>query len=269
MKHIELLQGRISTALDEIASGLEQLSNANDVAVETAEDAIDPEMFAAVQEQLNAALEAAETADQARTKAESQLSETEAALESAQAELSAFQADMAAAAQGMEDNAVAPELLSEMQSVLDAEKETNTQLQDDIAVLNERVFALEAELSAAKGETEQDAEPPVEVAVQTTAPSTQDLSGPLTELDGRIFQLQTAHDALLENNVALRNAAEAGIADADAINTALQAELDAVNAARAVDQAEARAVYVALEGMLGPDAIESTAQLDASEGEAE
>ena len=246
MKQIELLQGRVSAALEEISAGIEQLGQPVTAAPETSGDAIDPELFASVQEQLNAALEATEIADQSRAQAEAQVKETQDALESAQTELATLQSEMASAADSLEENGASPELLAEMQEALDGERATNAQLQDDISVLNEKIFALETELATDQSGGSEPGTP------GEAMPTAQDLAGPLTELDSRLYTLQASHEALIENNAALRQAAEAGLADAGAINTALQAELESVNAARAVDQAEARAIYAALAGMVEP-----------------
>lgn len=73
-------------------------------------------------------------------------------------------------------------------------------------------------------------------------------------LDLELQRLRGANDKLREANAALREANAAGLGDATLINGGLQAEVDALKAARAADMAEANAILTALTPLLQPDA---------------
>ena len=62
------------------------------------------------------------------------------------------------------------------------------------------------------------------------------------QLDADLQSLRAANDRLLEASARLREAAESGLADPSLIDAALAAELEALRARHAADQAERRAV---------------------------
>ncbi|RBI73518.1 hypothetical protein DQW77_08955 [Roseovarius sp. TE539] len=139
-----------------------------------------------------------------------------------------------------EDNATqedetAPE---DLRQLLDDEKLANAQLEERVKHL--RAKLLEAEEASAH--TDPPAKPE-EAAIN--APET------LKELDARIQSLRAANDKLRENNRALREANAAGLADADLVKRSMEAELDALRAAQAMDRAEADTVLAELNGVLG------------------
>ena len=70
------------------------------------------------------------------------------------------------------------------------------------------------------------------------------------QIDLELQRLRKVNEQLRENNRALREANEAGIADAHLINKSMSAELEALNAARAAEMAESRAIAVELEQLL-------------------
>lgn len=72
----------------------------------------------------------------------------------------------------------------------------------------------------------------------------------VTAMDTELQQLRDVNDQLRESNVALRDANAAGLADADLINAAMMAELDALRATRAADAAEMGAVLTQLDAIL-------------------
>lgn len=231
MMQIETLQDRLSAALEDISKGLDLLERPIPDAPESPleETGVDAAEIETLKEELAAVRSKVADAEAAQARAEDAERQAQAALDQAQVEL-------------------------------EQERASVTQLEDNITDLTAKL---------AQADAAADDQNDLEIAVQDApaAPESNnisDLSGPLTELDSRLFTLQKAHDALLENNVALRQAALSGLADTDGINMALQAELDAVNAARAADQAEARAIYSALAAMVG-DTLDAEA-IGASEG---
>ncbi|MEX0365671.1 MAG: hypothetical protein AB3N22_06345 [Ruegeria sp.] len=72
----------------------------------------------------------------------------------------------------------------------------------------------------------------------------------MSRLDGDLQLLRKSNDQLRETIAELRQAGEAGMADAELLNKAVQTELEAVSAARATDAAEAHAVLARLEPLL-------------------
>lgn len=74
------------------------------------------------------------------------------------------------------------------------------------------------------------------------------------QIDLELQRLRKANTQLRDNNRALRDANGAGLADAQLINAGLTAELDALNAMRAAETAEAEAIAAALKQLLPSDA---------------
>jgi uncharacterized protein (DUF885 family) len=66
------------------------------------------------------------------------------------------------------------------------------------------------------------------------------------DLETALDRLRQANEALRDNNAALRAALADGVADADMINDALQAELEALSAQQAADAAEVEAILTEL-----------------------
>lgn len=111
-----------------------------------------------------------------------------------------------------------------LKAQLDEERTVNAQLEERIRALKERHAAeIEALASANSGAEARHA-----------------------DLEKALDQLRQANEALRDNNAALRAALSDGVADADMINDALQAELDALSAQQAADAAEVDAILTEL-----------------------
>lgn len=115
-----------------------------------------------------------------------------------------------------------------LQEQLKDEKTTNEQL-------SERVKTLKARLD--EGETQLKSR--IDAQSEATA-----------QVDLELQRLRRVNDQLRENNRALREANAAGLADAHLVNKAMSAELESLNAARAAEMAESRAIAVELEHLL-------------------
>ena len=111
-------------------------------------------------------------------------------------------------------------------AALDEERLANAQLE-------ERVRAIKARQDESVSKLEQAVKDQAEAA---------------RRLDGALQQLQAANAQLRENNAALRAANAEGVGDPTLINRSLQAEVEALRAARIADRAEADAIL----GALGP-----------------
>ncbi|TNF23364.1 MAG: hypothetical protein EP318_00415 [Rhodobacteraceae bacterium] len=76
------------------------------------------------------------------------------------------------------------------------------------------------------------------------------------QIDLELQRLRRANEELRANNKALREAQEQGVSDPHLINTSMIAELEALNAARAAEIAEAAAIEAALKQLLPGEATE-------------
>ena len=73
------------------------------------------------------------------------------------------------------------------------------------------------------------------------------------QVDLELQRLRKANEQLRANNKALREANKAGLADPHLINTGMIAELEALNAARSAETAEAEAIAAAFKQLLPDD----------------
>lgn len=124
--------------------------------------------------------------------------------------------------------------IKDLQGQLDDEKTTNAQLSERVKTLNARLDEGDTQLRAR-----------LDAQSEATA-----------QIDLELQRLRRANEQLRENNRALREAHEAGVSDAHLINKAMSAELEALNAARAAEIAESRAIAGELEHLL--DGTKST-----------
>lgn len=99
------------------------------------------------------------------------------------------------------------------------------------AQLRERVYALKTKADEELGSLRKQVE---------------DSTSRIAALDLELQRLRTANQQLTDASAALREANAEGVGDADLINSALQAELEGLQAARASDVAEADAILAAL-----------------------
>ena len=120
----------------------------------------------------------------------------------------------------------------ELLSALETEREARVQLEEQIERLNhDHAAALEA--------AAQEAQAALAASTRRAADAQAEA---LAKLDRDLEQLRAANDALRDSNAALRAANAAGLGDATLVNAALAAELEALQAARAADLAEMRAI---------------------------
>ncbi|MDA7430153.1 hypothetical protein PGB28_16950 [Primorskyibacter aestuariivivens] len=115
-----------------------------------------------------------------------------------------------------------------LEEQLSDERVTNEQLTERVKTLKQRLEQDEATVKSR-----------IDAQSEATA-----------QIDLELQRLRKVNEQLRENNRALREANEAGIADPHLINKAMSAELEALNAARAAEMAESRAIAVELEQLL-------------------
>jgi chromosome segregation ATPase len=150
-------------------------------------------------------------------------------------------AAMERAARGLEKLAPAKEDVPDLSQDLEEERLANAQLTERVKSLNDQLEAATAEaqakLDAADAKV---AELEAKLAQEGEAQSR------VEQLDVELQQVRGANTKLSEACAALRAANEEGVGDADLINQAMQAELDALRAARTAQIAEAEAILSAL-----------------------
>jgi DNA repair exonuclease SbcCD ATPase subunit len=132
--------------------------------------------------------------------------------------------------------------IARLSAALEAEREQGAsiarQAEADRAALAEARSEIEALRAAARLEKIQ------------TGEDGEGASARLTALEQGIDQLRAVNAQLRQNNAALRKAHEAGMADPDLVNGALQLEIDALLAARAADRAEIDSILAALKPLV-------------------
>ncbi len=84
----------------------------------------------------------------------------------------------------------------------------------------------------------------------------------MRKLDGELQSLRKANEQLRDNNKALREANEAGVAEPHLINKSMLAELEGLRAARAADRAEADLVMADLERLISGTAPSETSEAE-------
>ncbi|MGZ9810048.1 hypothetical protein ACXN5S_06250 [Pseudoroseicyclus sp. H15] len=129
-----------------------------------------------------------------------------------------------------------PEDFARLEEALDEEKLVNAQL-------NERVRALKTKLDGATAAQEEEAARHRET---------------VGRLDGEMQALQEANAELRDASAQLRRSAEEGVSDPELINRAMQAELEAMSAARAAEIAEIDAILAEFRPVLGPEMGEAS-----------
>ncbi|WP_170425181.1 hypothetical protein [Ruegeria arenilitoris] len=254
MSQIEDLQRRIIAAMDRIGAGMDALSAApvasgdQDSELRTA---LEDERVANAQleERLKSlkerhesevdamradmeALKSAPTEDPENGALRQQLTEATAklaAVEAARAEL----AEAKAALENQDELAVLKSENEELKAVVtkaQALEEENKRLRSELAD-SERVAELNAELEMLRAE-------------RTSH------GAAMSRLDDDLQRMRKANEQLRESVDELRAASEGGLPDAELLNRATVAELEATKAAQATDAAEAQAVLARLEPLL-------------------
>ena len=116
----------------------------------------------------------------------------------------------------------------DLAAALAAEREANAQLEARVAAIKERqetkVAALEAEV--------------------------RELRAALLDRDGEVQRMREVNAGLRQSNAALREANAAGLADADLVNAAMEAELAALRATDDARRAEIDAILARLEPLI-------------------
>lgn len=275
MTQIEELQGRILTAMERISAGVGKLEQAHAAAKEEAkaaadtsdlEQALDEEKTANAQLEervkvLHARLKEVENAAPAGGDANGDMA-------AMQAELELLRNEVGNTDERDALNLEVTRLKGELESMgngLAAEKEA---LETKLAELSETNQQLTAQIEAASGGEEADLGAAVDqaaleaevaalkeqlAAAQEAAPAAASPSADqetLVRLDAELQKLRLSNDQLRASNTALREANAEGVGNPELINAALSAEVDALRAAQASDQAQVNAVLAKLEPLL-------------------
>jgi predicted nucleic acid-binding Zn-ribbon protein len=150
-------------------------------------------------------------------------------------------AAMERASRGLEKLGVAKEGGTDLSQALEDERLANAQLTERVKTLKDRLEAETAEVQA-----KLDAATAKLTAAEAKLTQESDSDTRMTKLDVELQQVRGANAKLSEACAALRKANEEGVGDPDLINAAMQAELDALRAARTAEIAEADAILSAL-----------------------
>jgi len=274
MTQIDELQSRILSAMERISAGVGKLEEAKASAEEEARAAADTsELERALDEEktTNAQLEErvktlharlqeagvgngnaqAAGEDVAALKAELELLRNEVGnsdekdalkqeVQRLKAELESVGNEAAALKEELETKVAE---LSEQKQALAAQIEEAGGGSDDVGAAVDQA-ALEAENAALKAQLE-------EAQSATDAPQAAGSdSEELIRLDTELQQLRLANEQLRKSNAELRSANAEGLADAELINAALEAEVEGLRAAKASDDAQVNAVLAKLEPLL-------------------
>ncbi len=278
MSQIEELQRRIISAMDRIGSGVEALRDTapsvggDDTAIRMA---LDEERLANAQleERIKTlkerhvqeidALRAQTASDGEAEMLREQLAEAAAKLasvEAARAEL----ADAKAALENSDEVATLKAEIETLRSYQGAAEEAESLRAEveQLTPLADRADEMEAELTRLRAELA-DSERVNELSAELEMLRAERAShgAAMSRLDDDLQRLRSANEKLRSTVDELRAAAEEGVADADLLNRATAAELEATRAARASDAAEAHAVLARLEPLL--------TQANLAEGEVE
>ncbi|MBQ0716986.1 MAG: hypothetical protein KBT76_08555 [Sulfitobacter litoralis] len=148
------------------------------------------------------------------------------------------------ASRGADKLAVAKDEIPDLSQDLAQERAVNVELAEQVEALKKRLADETSHLRA-------------ELATAQAQNNNADAARTQTEkLDMELQRVRRANAQLAEACAALREANAEGVGDAGLINAALQAELDAVHAARRADVAEADAILSVLTPLV-PTAEES------------
>ncbi|WP_170513876.1 hypothetical protein [Ruegeria atlantica] len=254
MSQIEELHRRIVAAMDRIGTGVDTLRDTSPVsggADDALRTALDDERVANAQleERLKSLKERHELeVDAMRTDMErlrttpvespengalrEQLAEAQAKL----ASVEAARAELAAAKAALEN-----------QDEVEALKAENAQLKA-AAAATQGVEAENARLRSELADSERVAELSAELDMLRAERSSHGAA--MSRLDDDLQRMRKANEQLRQSVDELRAAAEDGVPDADLLNRATVAELEATRAAQATDAAEAHAVLARLEPLL-------------------
>ncbi|WP_170398578.1 hypothetical protein [Ruegeria arenilitoris] len=254
MSQIEELQRRIIAAMDRIGTGVEALGDAAPTSG-GADDALRAELDdervanAQLEQRLKTLKERHEQeVDAMRADMESlrtapvedpengALREQLAAATAKLASVEAARAELAAAKAALEN-----------QDELEALKAENAQLASAVSAAQE-VEAENARLRSELADSERVADLSAELDMLRAERASHGAA--MSRLDDDLQRMRKANEQLRQSVDELRAAAEDGLPDADLLNRATVAELEATRAAQATDAAEAHAVLARLEPLL-------------------
>jgi len=236
MSQIEDLQRRIMTAMDRIGAGIEAMQPGG------ARD--DGKLHIALEEERLANAQLEERLKSVKERFEQEIDSLREQLHQANAKLASVEAARAelaeakAALEGQDQDEVAA--LKEEIQALRAQHTDNP----ETAELKAEIARLRSELADSERVAELNAELEMLRAERASH------GAAMSRLDDDLQRLRKANDQLREAVDELRRAAEDGLPDAELLNRATAAELEATRAARASDAAEAHAVLARLEPLL-------------------
>lgn len=134
--------------------------------------------------------------------------------------------------------------MEELQQSLAEERSAVQQLEERNKALNDKIAALEMQITGLKAE--------VEAAASATPPSIQ-LPDMMGQVGSTIAQLREANESLQGSNERLREAHSANVSEPHLINSGMMAELEGLKAMREMDKAELTSILETLEAVLGPN----------------
>ncbi len=266
MSQIEELQRRIITAMERIGNGVEALHDAGSAAGDdtSLRTALEEERVANAQleERLKTIKERhAQEIDALRAQPapSSEVDALRAQLAEATSQLAtveAARAELADAKAALENTDEVEGLKAEIETLRShqgAAEEANTLRAqvEQLTPIADRAEEMEAELARLRAELV-DSERLTELNAELEMLRAERAShgAAMSRLDDDLQRLRNANDQLRSAVDELRAAAEDGVTDADMLNRATTAELEAIRAARASDAAEAHAVLARLEPLL-------------------
>ena len=250
MSQIEELQRRIIAAMGRIGSGVEALQDVNPTGgTEEASlsSALEDERVA------NAQLE-----ERLKTLKESHAQEIDAlrSTSASDGEADALREELAEAKAALENNDEVAALNAEIGALrsLQGAAEEAESLRAEVEQLTpiaDRAEEMEAELTQLRAEVA-DSERLNELSAELEMLRAERASrgAAMSRLDDDLQRLRSANEQLRNVVEELKAAAEEGVTDAEMLNRATAAELEATRAARASDAAEAHAVLARLEPLL-------------------
>ncbi|WP_170760456.1 hypothetical protein [Ruegeria lacuscaerulensis] len=254
MSQIEELQRRIVVAMERIGTGVEALRDAT-----PANEGQDTNLQAALDDERVANAQLEERLKSLKTRHEQEVDAMRADMESLRAvpaedpenaslreQLAEATAKLAAVEAARAELADAKAAL-ENQDELEALKVENTQLK--AAVSNTQgIEAENARLRSELADSERVGELSAELEMLRAERSSHGAA--MSRLDDDLQRMRKANEQLRKSVDELRAASEDGVPDAELLNRATVAELEATRAAQATDAAEAHAVLARLEPLL-------------------
>ncbi|MCA0926902.1 hypothetical protein [Ruegeria profundi] len=262
MSQIEELQRRIVAAMDRIGAGVDTLLDASlDASLDTApaESGGDDALRAALEDERIANAQLEERLKALKERHEQEADAMRAELESLRTtpaddpESAALREQLAeahtklAAVEAARAELAEAKAALENQDELEALKTENAQLKA-VAASTQETKAENARLRAELADSERVTELSAELDMLRAERSSHGAA--MSRLDDDLQRMRKANEQLRRSIDELRAAAEDGLPDADLLNRATVAELEATRAAQATDAAEAHAVLARLEPLL-------------------